>query len=175
MDKKQYIIKQALDVIILTILVFLFSFFVNQLLCLIAFPFSGGESINGLPQYYQRLYYNEEILFADVAIKKPYLYNLLYSTVFSILGGGIALLTYALGTLKIFKKVNPLFLAVGVFLAFIFLSLVGMYLHIPAISFFSYVQTGQSVSLLECMIFIASIYLLGVVVLGIGRRNYEYL
>ena len=130
--------------------------------------------MNGLPQYYQLIYYNKKILFADVAIKKPYLYNILYSMVFSILGGGIALLTYALGTLQVCKKVKPLFLAVGVFLVFIFFGLVGTFLQIPAISFFSYVQTGQSVSLLECVVFIVSIYLWGVVILGIGRRNYEY-
>lgn len=173
MNKKQFVYGNAVVVVVMTIMVFMFTLILNQLLCLLAFPLHGADNRWGQPRYELICSFNPEYLFDIWVIQNPYIYNILYIIIISILAGGIALLTYGLGYLKMLERLKPIQLSAIVFIGFIMLFVISQFIGISGISFLSYVETGHSVSLTQYCIFTCFIYLAGLVLTIKGKEVYE--
>lgn len=116
-----------------------------------------------------------ECLFDRWNVQNPYVYNLLYILIISILAGGIAFLTCGLGCTKLLGRLKPVKLSAVVFVSFMVLFLLSELLHIPAISILSYIEMGHAVSISGYIAFIGCIYGLGLFLIIRGRRSYEYI
>lgn len=107
MDKKQYIYGNAFVTVVMTIISFMVVLGLNQLLCFAAFPLSGADNRWGLTEYNLINSFQKNLLFDMWSIQNPYVYNLLYIVIISILAGGISLLTYGLGYVKKLEQFRP--------------------------------------------------------------------
>ncbi len=175
MNKKQYIYGNALVVIGITVISFMSVLGLNQLLCFVAFPLSGSDNRWGMTEYDLMNSFQADLLFDIWSVQNPYVYNLLYIVIISILAGGIAFLDYGLGYVKRLGQLKPVLLSVLVFLVFIALFVIGDLLDIPAISFLAYIEPGHAVNLVQYAAFTGCIYVLGMVLTIKGKKEYEYI
>lgn len=175
MNKKQYVLGNAMVVVLMTIVSILFVLIMNQLLCCIAFPIEGFDNRFGIPVYAKAMEYNSNLLFDFWQIENPYVYNILYSVIISVLAGGIALLAYGLGICDKFEKLKAIHISIIVFVFFIFVMIAGQSVNIPMMSFLSYVEAGHSISLLSYLIFVSVIYVIGIALTVKGSKSYEYI
>lgn len=175
MNKKEYLSGNAFAVMILTSLTVFLILFLNQVLCLVAFPIEGYHNRFGVPQYLLAIDYDKDFLFDFWQIQNPYIYNLLYSLIISILCGGIAIFTYGVCGLRITSKYKAAQVSVAIFIFFELLIVIGQLFDIPAISCLSYIEIAHRVSLQEYLGFVSVIYLSGFVMVIKEIRNYEYI
>lgn len=175
MDRKHSIYGNAITVIVITIVAFAAVLGLNQLLCFAAFPLSGADNRWGMTEYALLQNVHPECLFDIWNVQNPYVYNVLYSIIISILAGGIAFLTYGLSYTKMFGRLKPVQLSVFVFVVFMVLFVFSEWLRIPAISVLAYVEMGHSVSVAEYIIFAGCIYAFGLLFTVRGRKTYEAL
>lgn len=173
MTRKQYVYGNAIVVVVITVFAFMVLLGLNQLLCFAAFPPAGADNRWGMPEYALLQNVHPDCLFDIWNAQNPYVYNMLYTVIISVLAGGIACLTYGLGYTKIFGRLKPVPLSVLVFVLFMALFVLGELLHIPVISILSYVEQGHSVSVMEYIIFTSCIYLSGLFLAIRGRKAYE--
>lgn len=175
MKKRSYVMGNACAVVILTFLSFAAVLTINQILCMVAFPVNGYDNRWGMPIYRLIMDYDSKKLFDIWTIQNPYIYNVLYSLIISILAGGIALLAYGLGLTRILKKVKTIQISVFVFVLFMLLFAMGEVSHIPMLSFTTFVETGHTVSFGQYLIFAGVIYLTGIILVIKGQKIYEYI
>lgn len=173
MNRKEYVMGNAVSVIVLTITSILLVLMMNQLLCLITFPVVGYNNRFGTPEYVLPLEYDENLLFDFWQVQNPYIYNLIYAVVISIFGGGIALLTYGIQLFSFTEKLKPIQISILIFLFFICLTLLGQLMNIPVICYLSYVETAHYIGFTSYVVFIAMIYGLGIGLSIIGMKKYE--
>ena len=174
MNKKQYVLGGASSVFILTVGSFFLALCVNQILCFVAFPMQGFDNRWGTPIYMLASEYDSTALFDFWKIQNPYLYNVLYIFIISMLAGGIALLCYGLSFIKRFQKLQPIQLAVGVFALFMAFTVFGQGFSIPIIDFLSFVETGHVTTIAHYAIFAFVIYIVGIIFIVKGLKDYEY-
>ncbi|MDR3595875.1 hypothetical protein [Clostridium sp.] len=127
-DRKNYIVSKAIVIFTIVFISFFLTLFLNQVLCLIAFPTEGFDNNYALPAYdigFQN--FAQGKLFDLIRLQHPFLYNSLFIVIISIFASVFALLGYSISL--VYKK-NRL-LAVGiVYIAYIVsevcLPLIGM-------------------------------------------------
>lgn len=119
--------------------------------------------------------FQPDLLFDIWTIQNPYVYNILYILMISIMAGGIALLTYSLGFIKGIIKWKPIQLSAFVFVIFILLFVASELFRFPTISYLSYAEPGHSVSLMQYITFTGSLYILGCILTIRGEKTYENL
>lgn len=175
MNKKLFVYGNAIVVVCTAIAGFMIVLGLNQLMCILAFPLEGYDNRWGLAPYRLIESFQPDLLFDIWTIQNPYVYNILYILIISIMAGGIALLTYSLGFIKEIKKWTPIQLSVFVFVIFILLFAAGDFFQFPAISYLSYAEPGHSVNLMQYIIFTGSLYILGSILTIIGEKRYENL
>lgn len=175
MNKKKYIFGNALAVVIITVLSILLVLVVNQLLCIIAFPITGYDNRFGVPQYMLAATYDKKMLLDFWQIQNPYIYNLMYSVIISVLGGGIALLAYGICFMKKVEKLKAIQISIIIFALFALLMVVGQLLDISVLSYLSFVEVGHYTNLLSYFIFIIIIYGAGIALSIRGIKRYEYI
>lgn len=173
MNKRQFIYGNALVTVGLTVISFMLILGLNQLLCFVAFPLSGADNRWGQLPYELIRQFHPECLFDIWTIQNPYVYNLLYIGIISVLAGGIALLTYGLGYTKRFERLKPVQLSALVFAMFIGLFIGSEFLDISTISFLSFLEPGHSVSTKQYIIFAGCIYVAGIILTIKGKKTYE--
>jgi hypothetical protein len=119
--------------------------------------------------------YDKNLLFDYWQINNPYVYNLLYSVIISVLAGGIALLTYGLELYDIFEKLKPIHISIIIFVFFIFIMIISHNLNIPLLSYLSYVEVNHNISFSSYLIFVSAIYVIGIALSLKGCNRYEYI
>lgn len=175
MDKKQYIYGNAFVTVVMTIISFMVVLGLNQLLCFAAFPLSGTDNRWGLTEYNLINSFQKDLLFDMWSIQNPYVYNLLYIVIISILAGGISLLTYGLGYVKKLEQFRPVQLSLLVFVVLTALFVVSSLLHIPIVNFVAYTEPGHTTSIVQYVIFTGCIYVIGLFLTIRGTKKYEYI
>lgn len=175
MNKRQYIYGNALASVSMTIISFMVVLGLNQLLCFVAFPLSGADNRWGLPEYDLINSFHKELLFDIWTVQNPYIYNVFYIIIISIMAGGIALLTYGLRYIKKLERFKPVQLSVLVFVVFTILFVVSELLHIPIVNFMAYIEPGHAVRLVQYVIFTLCIYAVGLFLTIRGQKKYEYI
>lgn len=175
MNRRQYIVGNAVAVVLITTVSILFILILNQLLCCIAFPIEGFDNRFGISVYAKAMTYDKNLLFDYWQINNPYVYNLLYSVIISVLAGGIALLTYGLELYDIFEKLKPIHISIIIFFFFIFIMIISHNLNIPLLSYLSYVEVNHNISFSSYLIFVSAIYVIGIALSLKGCNRYEYI
>lgn len=175
MSRKQYVFGNALVTVLLTGASILFTLLVNQLLCLIVFPVEGYSNRFGVAEYLAPLNYDSNALLDFWQVQNPYLYNLIYMVLISVLGAGIGFVCYAVQLQKIFQRYRTLYISIGIFLLFIGLSIMGQILDMPLLSFLSYVEVGHYVRISDYILFVILIYGAGTILTIRGAYQYEYI
>ena len=175
MDRRRYIYGNAVLSAVMTAFAFAAALGINQLLCFAAFPLWGEDNRWGMAEYDLLQNVHPECLFDSWNVQNPYVYNLLYILIISILAGGIAFLTCGFGCTKLLGRLKPVKLSAVVFVSFMVLFLLSELLHIPAISILSYIEMGHAVSISGYIAFTGCIYGLGLFLIIRGRRTYEYI
>ena len=175
MSKKKYIFGNAIAVVMITALSILLVLVVNQLLCIIAFPITGYDNRFAMPQYMMAAGYDSTVLLDFWQIQNPYIYNLLYSIMISVLGGGMALLAYGICFVKKIEKMKSIQISIIIFALFALMMVAGQLLDIPILSYLSFVETGHYTNLLSYFIFIIVVYGAGIALLIKGIKHYEYI
>lgn len=173
MSKRQYIYGNAVIVVSMTVSAFAMALGLNQLLCFAAFPLSGADNRWGMAEYALPQNVEPDCLFDVWSVQNPYLYNIFYILIISVLAGGIALLVYGLSYTKTFRRLRPVQLSAFVFVLFMAMFLFSELLHIPAMSVLAYIEQGHSVSVKEYMVFTGCVYAFGVALTIWGRKTYE--
>lgn len=109
-----YIWSKVITIFVVVFLTFFIPLAVNQILCFIAFPLIGYDSIFGFPPYDIGIQNFDPTSMLDLMrIQKPLLYNFMFMVMISFTAASIALLAY--GTSFYIKK-NRFALLAGVFL-----------------------------------------------------------
>ena len=175
MSKTKYIVGNAIATVIITVLSILFVLVVNQLLCFTAFPINGYDNRFAAPQYAYFTVYDSKMLLDFWQIQNPYIYNALYSIMISILGGGIALLAYAVCFIKKTEKMKSIQISIMIFAAFALLVVAGQFLNIPILSYLTFVETAHQTNLFSYFLFLLVIYGAGIILIIKGTKNYEYI
>lgn len=175
MNKKKHILGNAIVVVVITVLSILLVLMINQLLCIIAFPISGFDNRFGIPQYIMAAEYDHKMLLDFWQIQNPYIYNLLYSIMISVLGGGMALLAYGICFVKKAEKMKAIQISIIIFALFALMMVVGQLLDIPVLSYLSFVETGHYTNILSYFIFTIVIYGAGIALSIKGMKKYEYI
>nr|WP_308649600.1 hypothetical protein [uncultured Agathobacter sp.] len=175
MNKKLFVYGNAVVVVCTAIVGFVIVLGLNQFMCILTYPLEGYDNRWGMAPYRLIESFQPDLLFDIWTIQNPYVYNILYILMISIMAGGIALLSYSLGFMKEIKKWNSIQLSAFVFAIFILLFVAGEFFQFPTISYLSYVEPGHSVNLMQYMIFIGSLYILGSILTIRGERTYENL
>ena len=175
MSKKKYILGNATAVVMITGLSILLVLVVNQLLCIIAFPINGYDNRFAMPQYMMAAGYDSTVLLDFWQIQNPYIYNLLYSVMISVLGGGMALLAYGICFVKKIEKMKSIQISIIIFALFALMMVAGQLLDIPVLSYLSFVETEHYTNLLNYFIFIIVVYGAGIALSIKGMKNYEYI
>ncbi|MDO6657184.1 hypothetical protein [Anaerobacillus sp. 1_MG-2023] len=121
-SKGKYIFTKSLVVFSSTFLVFFFTLFINELLCLITFPQTGLDNIASLPPYDIGIQnYNESYVFDKLRLESPFLFNTLSVFIISIFAGLLSLVTYSIYFMFLTK--NKI---VGIMVTFIFYILINI-------------------------------------------------
>lgn len=175
MNRKLFVYGNAIAVVFTTIVAFMIVLGLNQIICILAFPLEGYDNRWGMAPYQLIESYQPNLLFDIWTIQNPYIYNILYILIISIMAGGIALLTYSLGVVKQVIQCKPAQLSAFVFIIFILLFVISELFQIPAISYLAYIEPGHSVSLSQYIIFAGSLYILGGILIIRGEKTYENL
>lgn len=175
MDKRQYIYGNAFVAVGVTVIGFMAVLTLNQLLCFVAFPRLGADNIWGMEPFMLCTSFLPELLFDVWTVQNPYVYNMLYILIISILAGGISLLAYGMGCVKRLRNLKPVQLSVLVFVIFILLMIAGSFLDIGTINFLSYVNMSQRASVREYVVFTGCIYAAGGTLTVRGEKTYEYI
>lgn len=175
MNRNKYIIGNAIVVTVMTFLSLFGALMLNQLLCCIAFPIDGYDNNFGIPQYALAMNYDKGLLLEFWQMQNPYIYNLLYALIVSILGSGIGLVAYGLGLVDKFEKIKAINISIVVFVFFILLMILGQFADIQMLSFLTYIETGHRVGLSEYLAFVLVIYAMGIVLTIKGSKKYEYI
>lgn len=175
MSRKKYILGNALVVVLITSLSILFVLLINQLLCIVAFPIEGFDNRFGIPQYMMASEYDRKMLLDLWQIQNPYIYNLLYSVMISVLGGGISLLAYGMSFVKKAEKLKAIQISIIIFAFFALMMVTGQVLNISVLSYLSFVEVGHYTNLTSYFCFIIVIYGAGIALSIKGMKSYEYI
>lgn len=175
MDKKLYIYGNAFVTVVMVIISFITVLGINQLLCFVAFLLLGTNNRWRLTEYNLINSFQADLLFDMWSIQNPYIYNLLYIFIISILAGGIALLTHGLKYIKKLERFRPVQLSAFVFIIFTVLFVVSELLHIPTINFLAYTEPGHAVNIIQYAVFTVCIYAIGLFLTIRGNKTYEYI
>lgn len=173
LDRRRYVYGNALVAVVITAVTVMAVFTVNQLLCMAAFPLSATNNVWGALDYEWIRSYAWEYLYEFWAIQNSYVYNFLFIMNMGILSGGIALLTYGLGYIKIMRRRNPILLVVLVYVLFIGLLVVSQLFHIPLLNYTGYIEAGHQIGVRGFLCFAGSIYVVGLLLTIRGKRAYE--
>lgn len=173
MDRRQFVYGNAFVTVGLTMLAFTAVLIMNQLLCFVAFPISASDNVWGRIDYDLIRSYQPEYLYDFWSIQNPYIYNLLFIFNIGLMSGGIGLLTYGLGYVKALRQLKPILLAALVFILFISLFVLSEVIHIPLLSFLSYIEPGHQTGIVQCFSFIGCIYAAGLLLTVKGKKSYE--
>lgn len=82
-------------------------------------------------------------------------------------------MTYGLGYMKILRRLKPILLAVLIFVLFISLFVLSEVIHIPFLSFLSYIEPGHQIGIVQCFCFMGCIYVAGLLLTVKGKKLYE--
>lgn len=173
MNRRQFVYGNALVTVGLTMTAFAAVLILNQLLCFVAFPLSASDNVWGRIDYDLIRSYQPEYLYDFWSIQNPYIYNLLFIFNIGFMSGGIGLLTYGLGYVKILRRLKPILLATLVFVLFISLFVLSEVIHIPLLSFLSYIEPGHQIGTVQYFGFMGCIYAAGMLLTVKGKKSYE--
>lgn len=176
MGRKNYIRKNAIATVLVTAGAVWFCLLVNQLLCMIAFPVTGGITITAMPAIWKMLDYDAWSLFGSLSENHVYLYNYCLSIVVAMIAGAMALLTYAVSILDCVKKVNHYVIGGAVYVLCIAIDLLAEKMNWRPFCLLSYFDpSGIAVTNMQCMIVIGGMYAIGSLLIWKERKRYEYL
>lgn len=173
MNRRQFVYGNAFVTAGLTMAAFTSVLIINQLLCFAAFPPSASDNVWGQIDYELIRSYQPEYLYDFWSIQNPYIYNLLFVFNIALMSGGIGLLTYGLGYVKILRQLKPILLAALVFIMFISLFVLSQVIHIPLLSFLNYIEPGHQTGIVQCFLFTGCIYAAGLLLTVKGKKSYE--
>lgn len=176
MGRKKYVQVNAIVTVTLTIFSVLGSLVVNQVLCLIAFPIEGGESLNGVAASWQAIAYDKSYLFSKMEILDPYLYNICLMLTVAMISGAVALITYALTLSLKLQQVRYYMFGLLVYVAITLITVVCQKFEIRPLRIYYYFSPSElQVTNAECILTIFGMYLLGMILLFGGQKKYEYI
>lgn len=173
LSRRQFVYGNALVTAGLTMATFTAALIMNQLLCFAAFPLSASDNVWGRIDYELIRSYQPEYLFDFWSIQNPYIYNILFIFIIGIMSGGIGLLTYGLSYVKMLRRLKPILLSALVFVLFISFFVFSEILHIPFLSYLSYIHPGHQIGIEQCIIFMGTIYVVGLLLTIKGNKSYE--
>lgn len=176
MGKRKYIGMNAAVTVIVTSGSVALSLLVNQLLCMFAFPLSGGESIEAIPEYFKAIEDRTGQICGGLYDVHPYQYNLCMILIVAVTSGMIALWTYAFTLIKRIQGMKYFIFGLMSYAICEVITFMAILLKQTEFSLLSYFfPVDMNVTIGQWGVLVLVLYICGGVAVWRGQRTYEYL
>lgn len=172
MNKRKYITGNAAAVVLITIITVFAALLINQVLCCIAFPMNYSSNSYGFARYRLLQTDYSNYLFWFWYVQNPYIYNIFYMIIISLLSGGFALLSYGLCMLPCTRKLKGAHVSVLSYGLIMVVSILGQVLKVKSINVFLFLEEGPIASLSDGIILLVILYAAGIFMTEIGAKYY---